>query len=215
MPDGFSGIRSNSSNFSASDIVPSMDRLFTPWRYAYITAKDEHRPIKGVPEKLSAWPGDLHCVFCNMLAAVDYAIENGMDRAEAEESVGLLERGETSFLVLNAFPYSNGHLMAVPYQHEASLAALPIETASELMLLMRRAERVLRKVYQPDGLNMGLNLGESAGAGVAHHLHIHALPRWSGDTNFMTVVAETRVLPEMLSGTWTRLRAALAADVPE
>jgi ATP adenylyltransferase len=192
-----------------------MDRLFTPWRYAYITSKDETPHKKGVPEALAAWPGDFHCVFCNMLAAVDYAIKYGMDRTEAEESIGLLERGKTCFLVLNAFPYSTGHMMAVPYKHESSLAALPAETAAELMLLMRRAERVLRRVYQPEGLNMGLNLGESAGAGVAHHLHIHALPRWSGDTNFMTVVAETRILPEMLSDSWKRLRQALAEEVPE
>jgi ATP adenylyltransferase len=191
-----------------------MDRLFTPWRYAYITGKDAPHK-KGVPEKLAAWPGDLHCVFCNMLAAVDYAIANGMDPAEAEESVGLLERGKTGYLVLNGFPYSNGHMMAVPYQHEASLAALPLETALELMLMLRRAERVLRRAYQPDGLNIGLNLGESAGAGVAHHLHIHALPRWSGDTNFMTVVAETRILPELLAESWQRLREALAAEPPE
>jgi len=191
-----------------------MDRLFTPWRYAYITGKEAPRK-KGVPDKLSAWPGDLHCVFCNMLAAVDYAIAHGMDPAEAEESVGLLERGKTGYLVLNAFPYSNGHLMAVPYQHESSLAAFPLETTLELMLMMRRAERALRKVYNPEGLNMGLNLGESAGAGVAHHLHIHALPRWSGDTNFMTVVAETRILPEILSESWTRLREALATEPNE
>jgi ATP adenylyltransferase len=192
-----------------------MDRLFTPWRYAYITSKPEHPLKKGVPEKLAGWPGDLHCVFCNMVAAADYAIEHGMDRNEAEAAIGLLERGKTGFLVLNGFPYSNGHVMAVPYQHESSLAALPVETAKELMLLMRRAERVLRRVYQPDGLNMGLNLGESAGAGVAHHLHIHALPRWSGDTNFMTVLAETRILPEMLADSWKRLRAALEEEVPE
>jgi ATP adenylyltransferase len=192
-----------------------MDRLFTPWRYAYITGKDEQSSRKGVPLELAAWPGDHHCVFCNMLAAADYAIKQGMGKSTAEEAVGLLERGKTGFMVLNAFPYSNGHLMIVPYRHEASLAALPLETTLELMTLMRRAERVLRRVYHPDGLNLGLNLGESAGAGVAHHLHIHALPRWNGDTNFMTVVAETRILPEMLADTWRRLRAALAEDVPE
>src|SRR6202012_3740476 len=198
-----------------SAIVPTMDRLFTPWRYAYIASKDDAPHKKGVPSALAAWPGDFHCVFCNMLAAVDYAIKYGMDRAEAEESIGLLERGKTCFLVLNAFPYSTGHMMAVPYKHESSLAALPGETTAELMVLMRRAERVLRRVYRPEGLNMGLNLGESAGAGVAHHLHVHALPRWSGDTNFMTVVAETRILPEMLADSWKRLRQALAEEVPE
>jgi ATP adenylyltransferase len=200
---------------AAPFIVRSMDRLFTPWRYAYIAAKDEGMLKKGVPEILAGWSGDHGCVFCNMLAAVDYAIKYDMDRDEAEESIGLLERGKTGFLVLNSFPYSSGHLMAVPYQHEASLAALPMETAVELMSMMRRAERALRKVYQPEGLNMGLNLGESAGAGVAHHLHIHALPRWSGDTNFMTVVAETRILPEILADSWRKLRAALAAEPAE
>jgi ATP adenylyltransferase len=105
--------------------------------------------------------------------------------------------------------------MAVPYPHSASLAALPRETAQELMTQIRRAERALRKVYEPDGINMGLNLGESAGAGVAHHMHIHALPRWSGDTNFMTVVAETRILPEMLADSWKRLRVALATEPKE
>jgi len=192
-----------------------MDRLFTPWRYAYITGEESAQRKKGVPDKLAAWPDDFHCVFCNMLAAVDYAIEHGMDPAEAEAAVGLLERGKNCFLVLNAFPYSNGHMMAVPYQHQSSLAALPGETGMELMALMRRAERVLRAAYQPDGLNMGLNLGESAGAGVAHHLHIHALPRWTGDSNFMTVVGETRILPELLAESWKRLRATLAVTPRE
>ena len=195
--------------------IPNMDRLFTPWRYAYISGQDESQRKKGVPLKLAAWPGDLNCVFCNIIAAVEYAVDHGMDRAEAEESVGLLERGNTCFLILNAFPYSNGHLMIVPYCHNASLTSLPIATTIELMLLMRRAERVLRNVYKPEGLNMGLNLGTSAGAGVAQHLHVHALPRWTGDSNFMTVVAETRVLPELLTESWMRIRSALAMDAAE
>jgi len=135
-----------------------------------------------------------------------------MDRQEADAAVYILERGETCFLVLNAFPYNSGHLMVVPYVHEASLAALPEGTAEELMRLMRRSERVLRKVYRPGGLNLGMNLGESAGAGVADHLHLHAVPRWSGDTNFMSVLAETRVLAEMLGDTYKRLQEALADD---
>ena len=102
--------------------------------------------------------------------------------------------------------------MVVPYVHEASLAALPAETAGELMTLAQRSERVLRKVYCPDGLNMGLNLGESAGAGVADHLHLHAVPRWSGDTNFMSVLGETRVMAEMLGDTYDRLVTALKAE---
>jgi ATP adenylyltransferase len=191
-----------------------MDQLWTPWRYAYITEK-AHGERVGVPEKLAAWPGDHGCVFCNLLAATDYAIEHGMSRVEAEAAGGIVERAQLSFLLLNAFPYNNGHLMVVPYRHESSLAALPVETAAEMMLEMRRAERALRAVYQPSGLNMGLNLGESAGAGIADHLHIHAVPRWAGDTNFMTVVGETRVLPEMLTESWRRLREALATDRTE
>jgi ATP adenylyltransferase len=114
--------------------------------------------------------------------------------------------------MLNAFPYNSGHLMIVPYRHEATLAGLPEEEALDLMIAARRAERALRAVYQPDGLNIGLNLGESAGAGIAEHLHLHAVPRWAGDTNFMTVVGETRVLPELLADSWRRLRAALGED---
>jgi ATP adenylyltransferase len=192
-----------------------MDRLWTPWRYAYVTGADRGRSKPGVPESLAAWPGDLHCVFCNLIAAADYAIAQGMPREEAEEAAGILERGASCYMVLNGFPYNSGHLMVVPYLHEASLAALPPATAMEMMMLARRAERVLRAVYQPDGLNLGLNLGEAAGAGVALHLHLHAVPRWSGDTNFMSVLAETRILPEMLADSWQRLRAALAQDAPE
>jgi ATP adenylyltransferase len=151
-------------------------------------------------------------VFCNLLAATDYAIEHGMARAEAEKASGILERGKLSFLMLNAFPYNNGHLMVVPYRHEASLAALPEDVAVELMLGARRAERALNAVYRPEGMNLGLNLGASAGAGIAAHLHLHAVPRWGGDTNFMSVIGETRILPEMLAESWARLREALAAE---
>lgn len=186
-----------------------MDRLWTPWRYDYITQNKDVPHRNGVPAALNAWPGDLGCVFCNMLAASDWAMGQGMAPEAADRAIFLLERGQSCFLVLNGFPYSNGHLMAVPYAHEASLAALPLATAGELMRLARRAEQALRSVYNPHGLNFGLNLGEAAGAGVAGHLHLHGLPRWSGDTNFMTVVSETRVLPEMLEASWERLRAAL------
>jgi ATP adenylyltransferase len=192
-----------------------MDHLWTPWRYAYVTGAERHKPKPGVPDALSAWPGDHHCVFCNLIAAVDYAVEHGAAPEQAEFAAHILGRGETCFLVLNAYPYNSGHLMVVPYQHDASLAALPLETAAELMRQARRAERVLREVYTPDGLNLGLNLGKAAGAGVAGHLHLHAVPRWDGDTSFMSVVAETRVLPEQLDETWRRLRDALAQDRTE
>jgi ATP adenylyltransferase len=192
-----------------------MDQLWTPWRYAYVTGAEKATPRRGVPAALDAWPGDRHCVFCNLIAAADYAVEHGMPAAEAEAAVYILARGERTFMVLNAYPYNGGHLMVVPYRHEESLAALPAEDAAELWAQTRRAERVLRAVYRPDGLNLGLNLGQAAGAGVAGHLHLHAVPRWTADNNFMSVLAETRVLPEMLGESWRRLRAALAEDAVE
>jgi len=188
-----------------------MDQLWTPWRYAYVTDKAAGAR-RGVPEALAAWPGDHGCVFCNLLAATEYAIEHGMAREEAEKASGILERAQRTFLMLNAFPYNNGHLMVVPYRHESTLSGLADQDSQELMVEARRAERALRSVYRPDGLNMGLNLGESAGAGIADHLHLHAVPRWTGDTNYMTVVSQTRILPEMLAESWRRLREALASD---
>jgi ATP adenylyltransferase len=184
-----------------------MDYLWTPWRYAYVTTADSARRA-GVPAALDGWPGDLGCVFCNLVAAVDYAIANGMARDDAERAGHLVLRGKNCFVCLNAFPYSNGHVMAMPYAHLDRLATVPAETAHELMDLAQKTERVLERVYQPQGYNFGLNVGKAAGAGVAGHLHLHALPRWAGDTNFMTVTGETRVLPEDLETTWRRLRVA-------
>ena len=184
-----------------------MDRLWTPWRYNYVSRADQ-RQRKGVPVALDAWNGDFGCVFCNMIAAVDHAVDTGMSREVAEKAAYIVSRGETCFVCLNAFPYSTGHVMVIPYRHTDSLAGLESATAMEMMTLAQRTETCLRQVYRPDGLNFGLNLGESAGAGVADHIHLHALPRWSGDTNFMTVIAETRVLPETLEITWSKLRAA-------
>ena len=188
-----------------------MDRLWTPWRYSYITRSDP-QARSGVPEALSAWPPteaeDKHCVFCNMIAAVDYAVEHGMAQDAAEKAAHIVHRGRHCFICLNAFPYSTGHMLLLPYRHLASLAALPVEAAQELMALAQRSELALREVYRPGGINMGLNLGEAAGAGIADHMHLHALPRWIGDTNFMTVTAETRVLPEALDVTWQKLRLA-------
>jgi ATP adenylyltransferase len=191
-----------------------MDRLWTPWRYEYVSRADKHLR-KGVPEALDAWPGDLNCVFCNMIVAVDFATGSGMAIEAAELAVHIVHRGVWCFVVLNAFPYSTGHVMIVPYMHTDSLAALEPSAAEEMILLAQRAERSLRQVYRPDGLNFGLNLGESAGAGVANHIHLHGLPRWSGDTNFMTVVSETRVLPETLDITWEKLREAFARQTPD
>jgi ATP adenylyltransferase len=184
-----------------------MDRLWTPWRYNYVSRADRQQR-KGVPAELDAWEGDFDCVFCNMIAAVDFATANGMSRELTEKAAHIVHRGEACFICLNAFPYSTGHVMVIPYRHTDTLAGLESVEAMEMMALAQRTETCLRDVYRPDGLNFGLNLGESAGAGVAHHIHLHGLPRWRGDTNFMTVTAETRVLPETLDITWSKLRAA-------
>ena len=118
--------------------------------------------------------------------------------------------GEHCFICLNAFPYTSGHVMVMPYAHLDRLAALPVAAAHEFIDLAQQTERVLDRVYKPHGFNFGMNVGQAAGAGVAGHLHLHAMPRWVGDTNFMTTVAETRVLPEDLESTWRRLREAFA-----
>jgi ATP adenylyltransferase len=184
-----------------------MDLLWTPWRYTYVTnAEKAVRP--GVPPRLDGWIGDLGCVFCNLIASVDHAIAQGMPRDEAEMAGGLVLRGKDCFICLNAYPYTSGHIMVLPYVHEASLAALPPATAHEIMDLAQKTERVLTALYSPHGINFGMNLGQAAGAGVAGHLHLHGLPRWIGDTNFMTTIAETRVMPEDLDITWKRMRTA-------
>jgi ATP adenylyltransferase len=186
-----------------------MEHFWTPWRYTYVTTA--HKSVRaGIPTALEAWPGDTGCVFCNLLASVDHAIASGMDRDLAEAAGGLVLRAPRCFVCLNAFPYTPGHVMAMPYAHLDRLAALPAETAHELMDLAQLTERALERVYAPHGFNFGLNLGRAAGAGVAGHLHLHAMPRWVGDTSFITTVAETRV-PEDLETTWKRLRAAFVA----
>jgi ATP adenylyltransferase len=120
----------------------------------------------------------------------------------------VVHRAVHNYVILNRFPYTCGHLLIVPYRHVATLAEVEDAGLAELMLLAKAAERHLRALYRPDGLNFGMNLGESAGAGIAGHLHLHGLPRWTGDANFMTVLGETRVLPEELETTWERLSAA-------
>jgi ATP adenylyltransferase len=186
-----------------------MDYLWTPWRYAYLVDADPNGR-KGVPPALAAWPGDCHCVFCNLIEATKYAVEHGRSPLEADRAANIVLRGERCFIVLNAFPYSSGHVLILPYAHQASLAALEPATAQEMMTLAQRTDAVLRQVYTPHGINLGVNLGKAAGAGVEGHLHMHVLPRWMGDSNFMTVIAETRVLPETLDATWQRLQSGFA-----
>ena len=137
------------------------------------------------------------CVFCAALASSD-------DRRAL-----ILHRGTRAFLILNAFPYASGHLMAVITRHVPSIEAATAEELAEAMTLIQTASRALGAVYHPDGLNVGLNQGRVAGAGVLGHLHIHLVPRWTGDTNFMPVIGDTRVLPESLEATYDRLAAVL------
>jgi ATP adenylyltransferase len=150
------------------------------------------------------------CVFCDAAAGIDPEPRQSPPPGEL-----VLVRGRTCFVVLNLYPYNNGHLMVVPNRHLASLAATSPEELTELMQFTRDGEMALGEAYQPQGINVGINLGRAAGAGIADHLHIHLVPRWSGDTNFMSVFGETRVLPESLEQTAARLRpifARLAAE---
>ena len=158
-----------------------MDHLWSPWRYQYV-------------QKEKTGSG---CVFC--LAA-----------ASREDEDNLVVYRGGIIVMLNLYPYSTGHLMVVPYQHVDNLQDATRETLEEMILLVREAQRHLGDIYRAPGINLGMNLGESAGAGIAEHIHMHVLPRWPGDTNFMTTVAETRVLPEDLPSTWRRLREAFA-----
>ncbi len=167
-----------------------------------------------MPAVLEAFPHDHGSVFLNLIGAVQWAEQSGFcSRVDAERAGGVLLQGKTQFVCLNRFPYSSGHVMIVPYERIASLANMPEESASEMMHLAQRMEATLRAVYRPDGINLGINLGEAAGAGIADHLHMHVLPRWSGDTNFMTTIANTRVMPEAFEESWFRLRVELSMPV--
>ena len=159
-----------------------MDHLWTPWRFTYIT---------------DATKND-RCIFCDLLDLGD----------DAKALIVL--RGERNFIVLNRFPYTSGHVMIVPYAHVPDLAACDSDVLNEMMQLARRMQLALTAAYKPDGFNLGMNLGRCAGAGVTGHVHLHVLPRWSGDSNFMSVTGETRVQPEDLATTYEKLRKALA-----
>lgn len=158
-----------------------MDYLWTPWRYAYITSAAK---IAG-------------CLFCDLLKSGD------------DQKANIVYRGRDCFIILNIFPYTSGHVMILPYAHLDELQKLPAEAAHEMMDLSQRMETVLRRLYAPNGINLGMNIGQAAGAGVAGHIHMHVLPRWVADANFMSVVGETRTLPEALDTTYRRIREAL------
>lgn len=164
------------------------EHLHAPWRMDYIAKVD--RPKVG-------------CIFC----------EKPCQDCDAENFI--VYRGERCFIILNVYPYNSGHLMVIPYQHTANLTDLAPETQAEMMRLATLATVALKRVMCPDGYNLGMNLGRAGGAGIAEHLHLHIVPRWVGDTNFMTAVGNTRVLPEDLSRTWEKMRDAFAAVVAE
>jgi ATP adenylyltransferase len=161
--------------------VTGLERLWAGWRGAYVSESAGH---------------DEGCLFCRILAAGD------------DEQYHVVRRGDRSAVVLNAYPYTSGHVMVAPLRHVGELEELEADEAGELWGLVSQAVQALKAAYRPDGINVGLNLGRAAGAGVPGHLHAHVLPRWNGDTNFMTTVAEARVLPETLTDTWRKLRAA-------
>src|SRR5215469_10822424 len=152
-----------------------MDYIWTPWRYAYVTtaAKDEN------PNQ---------CVFCELTKLPDH-------------DANIVHRGKHCFVILNNFPYTSGHVMVVPFAHIDQLQKLPEAAAQEMMVLSQKMEGILRQLYAPDGINLGMNEGRAAGAGIAGHIHMHILPRWTGDSSFITVTGETRVLPEALGVT--------------
>lgn len=157
-----------------------MDRLWSPWRSQYIAS--------GVDSRREG------CVFCTIAASPDQDATNYV-----------LHRGEHSFVVLNIYPYTTGHLMVVPYLHTGELDTVAKEITDEMMDLTKRSQTALREAYLPSGFNLGMNLGAAAGAGITEHIHIHLLPRWTGDTNFMTTIGDSRVLPEALETTYSKL----------
>jgi len=160
-----------------------MDYLWTPWRYAYVTGA----------EKATG------CIFCDAPKLRD------------DQEARIVYRGEHCYIILNTYPYTPGHVMIVPYAHLDELHKLPAQAAHEMVGLSQRIENVLREQYRPDGINLGMNIGKAAGAGVAGHIHMHVLPRWVADSNFVSVVGETRVLPETLDVTWKKIKKALSS----
>jgi ATP adenylyltransferase len=160
-----------------------MNRLWAPWRMAYINMEPDTKKVKG-------------CVFCGKTA-------EGDDAANL-----ILHRGARAFVLLNLYPYNNGHLMVAPYAHIASLGDLDDQTSLEMMNLLKHAEATLLQAYSPQGFNVGMNVGAAAGAGIADHLHMHIVPRWRGDTNFMPVIADVKVMPDSLAGVYEKLKAA-------
>jgi ATP adenylyltransferase len=167
-----------------------MDFIWSPWRYDYLASGG----TKGAGAGVDSPPS---CVFCVT-----------EDRTHDAERL-IVFRGEHNFVILNLFPYTSGHVMIAPYEHLNTIVAAKGEQLSEMMGLAQRLIPVLQKLYNPNGFNIGMNLGAAAGAGIREHFHLHVVPRWIGDANFMTITGETRVLPEALSTTYQRIKAEL------
>ena len=163
-----------------------MERLFTPWRAEFVTGQTGEQ---GTPA----------CFLC----------EN--PTLDKDVELYILHRAERSFIILNLYPYNTGHLMVAPYEHIGALEELPAETGAEMWALAQRSVGIVKGEYGPDGFNVGMNIGRLAGAGVPGHLHLHVVPRWGGDTNFMAVVGETKLVPESLDQTYARLRPLFEA----
>jgi ATP adenylyltransferase len=167
-----------------------MERLWSPWRLTYVTGTGDSAPA---------------CIFCGAAA----------DGAASPDASLVVARGRLAYVILNRYPYNNGHLMVVPVRHVATLGALTADELADLARWTQRAEMALTAAYQPHGINVGMNLGRPAGAGIVDHLHVHLVPRWNGDTNFMTVVGDVRVLPEDLDSTAARLKPIFERLVAE
>ena len=159
-----------------------MDRLWSPWRMQYVSAADEQTG----------------CIFCAAL------------EGKEDELTHVLHRGEDAFVLLNAFPYNTGHLMIAPTRHAADLSELEVGERTALFELVTHSTEIVKGALKPEGFNVGINLGRAAGAGIPDHVHVHVVPRWAGDTNFMTTAATTKVLPEMLADTAAKLRPGFA-----
>lgn len=158
-----------------------MEILWAPWRMNYILG-----------------PKPDSCIFC--------IEKNPVDIIRYDEERGILYRGKCAFVIMNKFPYNNGHLLVAPYRHTADFAGLSQEESMECIQILQLCSQIIAKVLNPDGMNMGLNLGEAAGAGVRQHLHFHLVPRWNGDSSFMPVCGETRILPQLLVETYHELK---------
>ena len=160
------------------------ERIWAPWRHKYVKHASEHE--------------EEQCIFCAKPG----------EGPESDRENLILHRGERCFVILNKFPYTNGHLMVAPYEHVATLTALDGETLAEMMALTQQGMTILERIYSPHGYNVGCNQGRVAGAGVEHHIHMHVVPRWGGDTNFMPVLADTRVMPQTLEQSYEALAGA-------